>query len=150
MMRFTDTKGEADILADSTTADFSIISENIWEMQISYTAYDNFSIVTRSTIPDNNHYYFAGGATSSNLAGLKIDIRTLALRQLNIKFVSTTDEFGDPGQTRKGETGNLNDSQRTLPALYDRPSHMVEERKFRFRVYEFLVEPRNFSYIWGQ
>lgn len=140
MMRFTDTFGEPDVLADGSRATGSLISENIWDLQISYIAYADFTAATRTSTIDPAHHYFAGGATSSSLIGLLTDIRTRALKQIDVTFVSISDEFGG--------TGTRYSAEYQIPSIYDEPAYNLPNRKYDFRINQFIVEPRNFNIIY--
>ncbi|MGE5341187.1 MAG: PilW family protein [Candidatus Omnitrophota bacterium] len=135
LYRLTDANGIADALADNSSAELSIISENIWDMQISYVAYTSFSTTDRLTTVDPAHHYFAGGSTSSDLTNLMTDMRARALKQINIQIVSISDEFSGIGSTANNQ----------IPALYDEPTYSLPDGKHTSKVVSLSVEPRNFS-----
>jgi prepilin-type N-terminal cleavage/methylation domain-containing protein len=131
LIRVSDAKNQADVLADTTTAVVSVISENIWDMQISYAAYPSFPVAT----PKNQ--YFAGGSSSTILTNLLLDIRSKYLKEISIDIVALTDEFGGKGE-------------RTLsvPVIGDRASsYNLPEGKFGYRIYKISIEPRNFNIV---
>ncbi len=137
LIRVNDTKGEVDVLSDASSADKSVISENIWDMQISYIAYDNFSEADRSTALDPAHHYFAGGSTSQDQDALLQDLRERKLKQIDIAIVTLTDQFGGIGA-----------SDLTLPQIGDRyTADTLPDGKYGIKITYFTVEPRNFNII---
>lgn len=136
MIRITDTYGKVDPLAKDSGAEFSVISENIWDMQISYIAYADFKSANRHTIIDPNHHYFAGGGTSSDASALMTDIRGRLLRQMDISIIALTDLLGGQGKTTAG--GNI-------PPIGDHASNYLPARKLSYRLFSFSVEPRNYG-----
>ncbi len=141
LIRVTDTKGAADVLALKASADISIVSENIWDMQISYIAFekDVFKTADRNTAPDPNHHYFAGGGTSSDLFNLMDDIRTKKLKQVDMTFVSITEELPGKGVRIKDD--------RRIPAIGDEPAYYLPAGKFSHRLMTVSLEPRNYNII---
>jgi hypothetical protein len=137
LIRVSDTKGAQDVLADGSAAETSVISENIWDMQIAYVAFEDFSQAQRTTAFDPNHHYFAGGSTSTDLDNLLKDIKERKLKQIDISIVTLTDTYGGLGET-----------QASLPQLGDRISaDTIPKGKFGLKVSSFSVEPRNFNII---
>lgn len=136
MIRITDTYGKVDPLAAGSGAEYSVISENIWDMQISYIAYTDFATANRHTALDPTHYYFAGGSiSSSDSAALMNDIRNRLLKQMDITFIAIADSLGGKGELTTG----------TLPAIADNPSPSLPNRKLSYRRFTFSVDPRNFN-----
>jgi hypothetical protein len=136
LIRVTDTMGVEDVLDDSITVEKSVISENIWDMQISYIGYDDFASADRTTTIESSHHYFAGG-TSDVLVDLLADLRNRKIKQIDIEIVTLTNEYGGGGET-----------QTTLPQLGDRSStDALPEGKFGVKVSSFTVQPRNFNII---
>lgn len=143
LLRITDTLGEADVLLETSQSTKSVISENIWDMQISYVAYteSDFPNANRHTIPDPAHHYFAGGITNTDINALLTDIRSRNLKQIDVAFVSITDRFGGKGEKR------FQDEYKVM-GLFDEPSYFLPVRKYSFQVSTFMVEPRNFNIIY--
>ncbi len=141
LIRVTDTKGVADVLAVKASENISIVSENIWDMQISYIAFekDAFKDADRNTTPDPNHHYFAGGMTSSDLLNLLDDIRTKKLKQLDMTIVSITEELPGKGQKIKEE--------RRIPAIGDQSAYYLPAGKFSYRLMTVSLDPRNYNII---
>lgn len=137
LIRVTDTKGQTNPLADGTTAEVSVISENIYDMQISYIAYDDFSTAVRGTAIDPDHHYFAtDSSTNATLSNLMIDIRARKLKQIDIDIVSITDDFGGKGEiTLKA------------PALGDQAAYNLPEGKYGIELSSISIDPRNFNII---
>jgi hypothetical protein len=135
MIRISDTEGIADVLNESYDVDRSIISENIWDMQISYTAYSDFSSATRSTTPDRR--FFGGTGTLTTHSDLMLDILDRKLKQIDITVVTLTAGFGGTGATDK-----------TLPIIGDRKTaDSLPTGKYGVRITSFAVDPRNYSVI---
>jgi hypothetical protein len=131
LVRVTDANNQGDVLATSTTAQVSVVSENIWDMQISYTAYPNFPDVTSKAV------YFAGGSSSTSMTNLLIDIRSKLFKELTVNFVVLTDEYGGRGERTL-----------TVPVFGDRPSdYTLPAGKFNYKMLSILIEPRNFNIV---
>lgn len=139
LIRVTDTKGVSDVLDVKKDADITIVSENIWDMQISYIAYEDkvFQTADRYTTPDPNHHYFAGGMTSSSLVNLLEDIRTKRLKQLDMTIVSITEELPGKGEKIKGE--------RQIPAIGDQSAYYLPAGKYSYRLMTVSLDPRNYN-----
>ena len=138
MIRITDTYGQEDPLDESSGAEFSVISENIWDMQISYIAYTNFSDADRHTTLDPTHHYFAGAGTSSDASALVEDIRGRFLKQMDISIIAIADELGGQGEMSAAAS---------IPAIGDNSNTGLPNRKIGYRMFSFSVEPRNFNII---
>jgi hypothetical protein len=138
MIRITDTLGTADPLADGSGAEYSAISENIWDMQISYIAYTDFAAASRSTTIDPAHHYFAGGSTSADSSALLDDIRGRLLKQLDVNIIAVADFLGGRGELSTAAN---------IPPIGDNSYHYLPERKMSYRLFAFSVEPRNFNIL---
>ncbi|MCP5053372.1 MAG: hypothetical protein GY940_39775, partial [bacterium] len=121
MVRVTDANDNADIFDKNSTAEFSAISENIHDMQISYIAYSSFSSAKPSDTIDDSNWYFAGGTTSSTEANLITAIKKRHLKQLDITVVSLTDEFAGKGE-----------KVQQIPAIADQGSYSLPEGKYGY------------------
>jgi hypothetical protein len=146
MIRITDTLGQADPLEDNSNAEFSIISENIWDMQIAYKAYENFTgdtSINRHTDIDPNHLYFTKGSaysdTYSAFNALMQDIRDRKIKQIDVTIIAIADEMGGRGD--RADTGNI-------PQIGDNPSPYLPSRKLGYRLFSFSVEPKNYSIFY--
>jgi hypothetical protein len=139
LIRVNDAKGISDVLAAKKNADITIVSENIWDMQISYIAYEDkvFLTADRNTTPDPNHHYFAGGMTSSSLVNLLEDIRTRRLKQLDMTIVSITEELPGKGEKIEGE--------RKIPAIGDQTAYYLPAGKYSYRLMTVSLDPRNYN-----
>jgi prepilin-type N-terminal cleavage/methylation domain-containing protein len=138
-VRVSDAMGAADVL-NSNAAVVDVISENIWDMQISYIAYLDFAAADPTTAIDPNHYYFGPADSSSNvLANLLIDIRTKLLKQFNIDFVTITDEYGTQGNYKHGTFTPR------IPPLGDSGEYEMDPGRYGFKILSLQVEPRNFN-----
>lgn len=138
LIRITDTKGEENPIDESSSAEYSVISENIWDMQISYIAYTNFADADRHTSIDPTHHYFAGGSTSSDTSALMEDIQARLLKQIDISIIAIADELGGQGEMS---------SAINIPDIGDNSNTDLPNRKIGFRMFSFSVEPRNFNII---
>jgi len=136
MIRISDAYGKPDPLAKGSGAEYSVISENIWDMQISYIAYTDFAAANRQTTIDPTHHYFAGGSTSSDPSALMNDIRGRLLKQMDVTIIAIADFLGG-----KGEISNAGD----IPPIGDNSYHYLPERKMSYRLFSFSIEPRNFN-----
>jgi len=134
MIRVTDTKGEANVLTDGSQAEMSIISENIWDMQISYIAYPNFSASDRNTAIDPAHHYFASSSSPSTMYNLMNDIQNRILRQIDIGIVAITDEYSGTGKVIHH-----------IPNIGDRSAYDMPEGKYGCKILSVSVQPRNFN-----
>ncbi len=144
LVRVTDTRGSANPLDKDSPAEFSVISENIWDMQISYKAYADFSdkSINRKTAIDSSHLYFTEGSaytdTYSALTPLMQDIRERRLKQVDVTVIAIADQLG--GQ---GEALNVGKIQE----IGDNSNINLPNRKLTYRLFSFSVEPKNFNII---
>jgi prepilin-type N-terminal cleavage/methylation domain-containing protein len=136
-IKITDTMGAADPLASGSDADMSIISESIYDMQITYTGYTNFAAVTPDTTIDLDHYYFASNSSGlATLENLLTDIRAKNLKRLNVTIVALSDDF----------------DQRTsvevqAPAMGDQPQYDMPPGDYTFKILTLEIEPRNYNIV---
>jgi prepilin-type N-terminal cleavage/methylation domain-containing protein len=134
LIRVNDTHGAIDVLSDAN-ANISIISENIWDMQISYVVYQDFASATRSSDPDSR--YYASQSSPNDLNALLTDIRGLKLKQIDVTVVTLTDTYGGKGK--------LEDS---LPIIGDRSvADTLPTGKYGLKITTYSVEPRNFNIV---
>lgn len=138
-VRVSDTMGVADVLSGGAVVD--IISENIWDMQITYLAYTDFAAADPTTAVDPAHFYFGPAASSSNvLENLLTDIRGKFLKQFNITFVTITDEYGSQGHY---DTGNKDYNR--IPVIADSGSYKLPFGRYGYKILALQIEPRNFN-----
>jgi len=138
-VRVSDAMGDADVL-NSNTAVVDVISENIWDMQITYIAYEDFAAADPTTAVDPDHFYFGPADSSSNvLENLLTDIRTKALKQFDITFVTITDEYGVQGKYDKGTFNHK------IPPLGDSAEYNLDPGRYGFKILSLQIEPRNFN-----
>lgn len=140
LIRVTDSKGQGNVIPLIGNGAY-IISENIWDLQISYKAYPAFP----EDITIINEYY-AGGASSNSLLDLLSDIRKKFLKEINVNFVVISDVFS-------GKRGVINQN---VPPLADRPSYPLPSgttakkiNYYVFKVFNLQIEPRNFNLSKG-
>jgi prepilin-type N-terminal cleavage/methylation domain-containing protein len=138
-IRISDCMGEADVLGDGSKAVKSIISENIWDMQISYLGYEHFDELTPETPIDKAHYYFAGGTTNSSADDLVDDLRARRLKQVDISVIIMTDEYGGIGKFE----------DRFVPALGDRIGYNLPDGKYSYKIVDFSIETKNYNIIFS-
>ncbi len=128
LVRVTDCNGEADVLAAASTASKGIIAENVWDMQLVYTAYPNFPniSVTRTIIISKN-----GSVSLDNLLNA---LRLKTVKEMTANIVALTDDYPGKGTITY-----------PLPQLADRSEELLPPGKFNYRIFTFLVQPRNFN-----
>ena len=127
LVRVSDCQGSADVLNDASPAVKGVIAENIWDLQLVYTAYPNFPNVS----PKDD--YFASGS-SGTMDDLLDALRLKTLKEVTVNVVALTDDYPGRGVVTY-----------QLPLLGDRPSEFLPTGKFNYRTYSFLVQPRNFN-----
>ncbi len=127
LVRVSDCNGSPDVLASASPAMKGVIAENVWDLQLVYTAYPNFPDVT--TRDD----FFTAGATGT-LADLLTALQVKTFKEIRVNVVALTDDY--PGQ------GTIT---YPLPLLADRPATTLPAGKFSYKTYSFLIEPRNFN-----
>ncbi|MDQ1349808.1 MAG: Prepilin-type N-terminal cleavage/methylation protein [Acidobacteriota bacterium] len=138
-VRVSDARGIANVL-NNANAVVDVISENIWDMQITYSAYEDFAAADPTTAIDPNHYYFGPDDSSSNvLENLLADIRGKFLKQFNIDFVTITDEYGIQGNYKHGTVSPR------IPPLGDSDEYIMDRGRFGFKILTLQIEPRNFN-----
>lgn len=138
-IRVTDTQGDMDVLADNTQASFSVISENIYDMQISYVGFQDFASANRNTTYDASYSFFGGTGTSINYAECIDRINRRYLKQVEITVVSITDTMGG---RLAGEGAT---KEHTIPAIADQPSYKLPRGKYMYKIMSLTLEPRNYN-----
>ena len=140
-LRVTDTKGNGNPLGEDVDAELSIMSQSIYDMQISYITWSkaDFTAVNRTTeVPDANHY-FAGGTTNTSFTSLMAEMQSLRLKEVDVEMAVLTDEYGVRGGIN--DTVNLQ-----IPVMGDEGGYTVLDAKFTYRLLEFSALPRNYAY----
>ncbi|MCJ7526038.1 MAG: prepilin-type N-terminal cleavage/methylation domain-containing protein [Candidatus Aminicenantes bacterium] len=130
LVRISDCNGIAGVLENNDPVNGpvkGVIAENVWDLQLVYTAYPAFPDVT--TRDD----YFTAGAPGT-LADLLTALRVKTFKEIRVNVVALTDDY--PGQ------GTIT---YPLPLLADRPATTLPAGKFSYKTYSFLIEPRNFN-----
>ena len=127
LVRVTDCKGEPDVLNAASTASKGVIAENVWDLQLVYTAYPNFpDVVTRED-------YFTDGGLS-NLDDLLTALSAKTVKEVTVNVVALTDDYPGKGMITL-----------PLPLLADRSATSLPAGKFNYKTFTFLVQPRNFN-----
>ncbi len=137
-VRVSDTMGIADVL-NNAAAVVDTISENIWDMQITYTAYADFAAADPTTPIDPVHFYFGPNDSSNVLENLLADIRGKFLKQFDITFVTITDEYGVQGNYKQGTFIHH------IPAIADEAEYDMFPGRYGFKILSLQIEPRNFN-----
>ena len=130
LVRVSDCNGHANVLENNDPATGpvkGVIAENVWDLQLVYSAYPNFPNVT----PRND--FFTASATGT-LADLLTALRVKTFKEIRVNVVALTDDY--PGQ------GTIT---YPLALLADRPATTLPAGKFSYKTYTFLIEPRNFN-----
>jgi hypothetical protein len=135
LIRITDTHGIADVLAAVSIIEGSVISENIWDMQIAYFAFPDFP----QKIPSN--IYFHGGLSSSSTLDLLKDIRNKTLKELKVFTVLISDEYGITGRSVQAA------AHITVPGIADRGDESLPEGNYSFKTFELRVVPNNYNIV---
>lgn len=104
-----------------------VIAENIWDLQLSYTAYPNFPDVTTS-----ESYFSNGGLT--DLAALLNTLRVKTMKEVLVNVIALTDDYAGRGTITH-----------QLPQLADRGPETLPAGKYNYRTLRFRVQPRNFN-----
>jgi len=135
-----DTRGEADPLLDGSTATTVVISENIWDIQISYLAYTDIKNATPDTPIDTEHYYYAWDGetqspTSADISNLLEDIMSQNLKEIQVDIVSLSDEM-----TGRGED-ILNHN---VPRLGDQAPYTLPDGPYTYKISTLRIKPWNF------
>lgn len=135
-LRITDTAGDPAPItnlvtdgSDSSLIQGSIISENIYDMQISYVVYLN--AVTNN--PSDQTIYFKKGE-EQNFESLYNNIRQRKLKQVELNIVALTDTYSGKG------TLNLE-----VPTIGDRDKYKLNLGKMNYRLLTINLSLRNFS-----
>ena len=135
LLKIIDTRGIADILSQSDShPSINVVSENIYDMQISYVAYTNFSTATRTTARDPNHTYYNYG-TSNILANLLSDISNRILKEIDVTIVVISDQYG--GTRAPGDL--------KVPRIMDQATYLLPKGKYGYRLMSLSIDPRNFN-----
>jgi prepilin-type N-terminal cleavage/methylation domain-containing protein len=126
LVRVSDCNGSADVLAAASPAMKGVIAENVWDLQLVYTAYPNFPDVTVK-----NNFFTGGGGTRLDLL-TALSVKTI--KEVTVNVVALTDDFPGRGAIVY-----------PLPLLADRPATSLPRGKFNYKTYSFLIEPRNYN-----
>lgn len=128
LVRVTDCAGRAAVLTDpSPDIIKGVITENVWDLQLSYTSYPNFP-----GVEDKTDFFTSSG--SSDPDALLNAIRSKTFKEITVNVVALTDDY--PG---KGAIAY------SLPPLADRAATTLPSGKFNYKTYSFLIEPRNYN-----
>jgi prepilin-type N-terminal cleavage/methylation domain-containing protein len=139
LIRISDTKEEEDPLREYSTAEYSVISENIYDMQIAYRTFEDYLEDVDPTTPmDPNFHYFAGPGTATDRNTLLSQIRMQRLKQLDLDLVSTTNEFGS-----RGDKDEL--IHHTIPPIGDQDTYDMPPGKYNIDIISLIIEPRNYN-----
>lgn len=131
MYGITDTEGGTKFLTDN-----AIVSDNVSDMQLSYTCYTSFPIVTSETT-----YTFLDATAPTLLPPYGSEtvysmIQKKYLKEINVSIVVLTDEYGGKG------TRVL-----TIPAIRNRASYTLPAGKYNFKVYTYNIQNKNFNIV---
>ncbi|MCP4220097.1 MAG: prepilin-type N-terminal cleavage/methylation domain-containing protein [bacterium] len=132
MVRLNDAWGEADVLANWDDVDIDVLSDFVWDMQISYIAYDKIEDAYPNMAVDPTHHYFGASGTSASHEDLMTDLSNRKVTQVSVTFVAITGEYAG-----KGTTTHL------VPAIGDHDAYTTPEGKYGIKVFTFFVAPRN-------
>jgi len=140
LMRITDTNGVANVLAGGAGVVSAIISEFIWDMQISYITYPQFP----AAAVNNTRRFFAGiaptDATVWDLANLLIDLRNKSLKEIHLSVVALTDNYGGRTWTRQGGMLSL-----SVPAIKDAAAYTLPPGKYSYKKMDISIDPKNYN-----
>ncbi|MDY0296196.1 MAG: prepilin-type N-terminal cleavage/methylation domain-containing protein [Acidobacteriota bacterium] len=126
LLRITDARGDSDPVANNDGG-WGVVSENIYDLQLAYTAYPNWPEATGEV------NYF-DGVSANTLDDLKDDLRLKRVKQVAVWVVALTDEFG-----------GVDEAVNQVPALADAPANTLPAGKYRYKLFRFNVEPRNYN-----
>lgn len=126
LLRITDARGDSDPVANNDGG-WGVVSENIYDLQLAYTAYPNWPEATGEV------NYF-DGVSANTLDDLKDDLRLKRVKQVAVWVVALTDEFG-----------GVDEAVNQVPALADAPANTLPAGKYRYKLFRFAVEPRNYN-----
>jgi prepilin-type N-terminal cleavage/methylation domain-containing protein len=142
LIRISDTMGKDDPLLEHSTAEYSVISENIYDLQIAYRTYEidpgDPETFTPATPMDSDFHFFAPGtATDTPTVRTKLltQIRLIRLKQLDLDLVSTTGEYGGKEET----------FYHTIPAIGDQDTYEMPPGKYNVNILSLIIEPRNYN-----
>jgi prepilin-type N-terminal cleavage/methylation domain-containing protein len=135
LVRVTDAMDDPDVLAESSLAERSVISENIWDMQITYTVYDDFATATPDTTTGITEYFADPYSTDPlEFNKLMTALQHLTFKKLNITIVSLSDEFSGEGEVKH-----------RVPAIGDQNWYYLHPGKFSMNILSMEIEPRNYN-----
>ena len=129
LVRVSDCAGKFNVLVDTDPAILKgVITENVWDLQLAYTAYPNFPDVTTK-----NDFFTSSG--SSDPDALLTAIRTKNLKEITVNVMALTDDYPGKGSVTY-----------QLPLLADNANdEKTITGKFNYKTYSFLIEPRNYN-----
>ena len=113
----------------------SIVSDNIFDMQLSYTFYTAF--------PNNTPNYSFFETTTNPTLPSPYDTDTVYsliqkkyLKEINVTIVVLTDEYGGKGETTL-----------TIPAIKNQAEYDLPGGKYNFKIYSFNIQNKNFNIV---
>jgi len=134
LVRVTDCKGIAGVLENNDPVNGpvkGVIAENVWDMQLAYTAYPNFPDVTTK----NDFFTSTGSSDPDALLNLLKAIRSKTFKEITVNVVALTDDYPGKGSVTY-----------QLPLLADNANdEKTITGKFNYKTYSFLIEPRNYN-----
>ncbi|MCP4158412.1 MAG: type II secretion system protein, partial [bacterium] len=116
LIRINDAKGFADPIV---TGDYSVISENIWDMQISY----KFEYTTLGT---EQEYFSDAISASDSVTDFMQDLRDVKfkkLRLINVTFVVLSENLGGKGYWTLD-----------IPDIYNETGYQLPPGKYRYKL----------------
>ncbi len=139
MIRVTNTHGNGDVLRDIDAVDYTIISDHIYDMQISYHIVDN-NLEFLETMPDDSYdaivtdYYGDHNIAHDDLE-LSTKLRSGRLKNVSMSFIILSGEY----RTR---TGNY---IHEVPAIGDLEPYNLPEGRYTYRMVNAQVHPINYN-----
>jgi hypothetical protein len=129
LFRITDTQGDGSTALLNSQ---SIVSDSIYDMQLSYTFYTDFphAMPTYTALDDSSYTSLPSPETVYSMIQKKF------LKEINVTIVVLTDEYGGAGKT------NLK-----VPAIKNNAGYSLDAGKYNFRIFSYMIQNKNFNIV---
>ncbi len=134
LFRITDTGGVGGTAL--LTNNQSIVSDNIFDLQLSYTFYTAFPNATP------NYSFFASSTDPTLPAPYSTDtayslIQKKYLKEVDATIVVLTDNYQGKGAV-----------PRTIPAIKNRPGYTLPAGKYNYKLYDYNIQNKNYNIVF--
>jgi hypothetical protein len=132
LFRITDT---LDVGGTTLLSSQSVVSDNVYDMQLSYTFYTSFPTATPKYVFFETDSDPTPAAPFSSETAYSL-IQKKYLKEINVSIVVLTDEYGGAGEIT-----------REIPAIKNRASYELPAGKYNFKLFSYSIQNKNFNIV---